>query len=137
VHPEGGDYLRVSFRGMGNDGFSQGPYSKGNCWTSRSLSERKLLDFKELIRKEIVGEHRTTIKLVAGLAPGEPKLYNNANRACLIIRKLCSMGRNYFDPDAEVAPAVSTYRLKLWPGFVNCVSQLYAYFFYYPTRHAY
>jgi len=23
VHPEDGDYLRVSFRGMGNDGFSQ------------------------------------------------------------------------------------------------------------------
>jgi len=31
------------------------------------------------------------------------QLYNNVTHACLRILKLCSMGRNYFDPNAEVA----------------------------------
>ena len=69
-------------------------------------------------------QYSLTIKMVGQLNPGDPgfiQIYNNITRACLRALKLAPMGRNYFDPRAEVI--LSQHRLKLWPGFVTTMRQ--------------
>jgi len=130
--------LKLMRQFRGTDGFGNFIFDGHSLWKTSPLAENLLTQVAKL--EGDTTEHRITIKLVSGVAPGDPQylqLYNNVTRACLRILKLCSMGRNYFDPNAEVV--LPQYRLKLWPGFVTTVSQHlhYAYFAYYPTRHAY